>query len=153
MIWDKIQIQLRPTKRRKMIKLFLLFIVNVFAAASLTSGRGREKDIALDQKIRKLEQDEVDALLRNDMAAIEKLWAQDYTVNNPRNEVGRASEGPVRAGIRTYSSFLREIEEVLIRGNTVIVMGRETVVPKGPAPDEGQTIYRRFTNIWMKEEG
>jgi ketosteroid isomerase-like protein len=136
-----------------MIKLFLLFIVNLFAVSSLASTQGTKQNIALDQKIRKLEQEEVDALLRNDMAAIEKLWAEDYTVNNPRNEVGRASEGPIRAGIRAYSSFLREIEEILIRGNTVIVMGSETVVPKGPAPDAGQTINRRFTNIWMKKDG
>lgn len=132
-----------------MIKLFLLFLFSVFMAA----GQGTKKNIAIDEEIRRLEQEEVDALLQNDMVAIEKLWAEDYTVNNPRNEVGRASEGPIRAGIRAYSSFLREIEEVLIHGDTIIVMGRETVVPKGPAPDAGQTIYRRFTNIWMKNDG
>ncbi len=136
-----------------MIKLFLLFILNMFAATSLTSAQASKENSALDEKIRKLEQDEVDALLQNNMAAIEKLWAEDYTVNNPRNEVGKASQGPIRAGVRAYSSFLREIEEVLIHGDTIIVMGRETVVPKGPAPDAGQTIYRRFTNIWMKKEG
>jgi ketosteroid isomerase-like protein len=136
-----------------MIKLFLLFIVNLFAATALTSAQTAKDNRVLDRKIRELEQEEVDALLRNDMAAIEKLWAKDYTVNNPRNEVGKASEGPIRAGIRAYSSFLREIEAILIHGDTVIVMGRETVVPKGPAPDAGQTIDRRFTNIWMKQNG
>ena len=136
-----------------MSNLFLLVIFNIFAATSLVSGQSTKQNAALDQKIRKLEQDEVDALLQNDLAAMTELWAEDYTVNNPRNEVGKASKGPIRAGIRTYSSFLREIEEVLIRGNTIIVMGRETVVPKGPSPDAGQTIYRRFTNIWMRKNG
>jgi hypothetical protein len=136
-----------------MIKLFLLFILNMFAATTLRPAQATKDNRALDRKIRELEQAEVDALLQNDMAAIDKLWAEDYTVNNPRNEIGKAGDGPIRAGIRAYSSFLREIEEVLIHDHTIIVMGRETVVPKGPAPDAGQTIYRRFTNIWMKKEG
>lgn len=136
-----------------MIKILLLVIFITFAANGLVSGQSAKQNAALEQKIRILEQAEVDALLRNDLTAMAKLWAEDYTVNNPRNEVGKASEGPIRAGIRTYSSFVREIEQVLFRGNIVIVMGRETVVPKGNAPDAGQTINRRFTNIWMKKNG
>jgi hypothetical protein len=42
---------------------------------------------------------------------------------------------------------------VLIHGHTIIVMGRETVVPKGTSPDAGKTINRGFTNIWMKSDG
>jgi len=136
-----------------MIKLFLLAIFITFAATGLVSGQSAKQNAALEQKIRLLEQAEVDALLRNDLTAMAKLWAEDYTVNNPRNEVVKASEGPIRAGIRLYSSFVREIEKVLFRGKIVIVMGRETVVPKGDAPDAGQTINRRFTNIWMKKNG
>jgi hypothetical protein len=32
-------------------------------------------------------------------------------------------------------------------------MGSETVVPSGLDPLAGQTIQRRYTNIWMKEKG
>jgi len=59
----------------------------------------------------------------------------------------------IRTGAVTYSSFVREAETVLVHGDTVIVMGRETVVPKGESPGAGQTINRRYTNIWMKREG
>jgi len=76
--------------------------------------------------------------------------AKDYVVNNPFNQAVDAIKGPIQAGSLSYSSFIREIERVLIHDNTVIVMGRETVVPKGPSPDAGKTIHRRFTNIWMK---
>jgi len=128
-------------------------MIVIGVAAGLVSGQSAKQDDALVQQIKSLEQSEVDALLRNDLLALEKIWAPDYTVNNPRNEVGKAVMGPIRAGARTYSSFIRDIEQVLIHENTVIVMGRETVVPKGPAPDAGQTINRRFTNIWMKQKG
>lgn len=106
-----------------------------------------------ERTIRALEQAEVDALLRGDLEGVARLWADDYTVNNPRNEVGRAAEGPIRAGTRTYASFVREVERVLLHGETVIVMGSETVVPSGRSPDAGQTIRRRFTNVWMTRDG
>ena len=100
-----------------------------------------------------LEQAQVDSLLRNDIAAMKRNWATDFVVNNPRNEVVEASKGRIASGTRTYSSFTREVERVLIHGNTVIVMGQEIVVPSGTAPDAGKTIIRRFTDIWMKRGG
>lgn len=133
------------------MRLFAAVIALVMACA--VSGQVMKHDAALEQEIRHREQAQVDALLKNDIAAMRRNWAPDYVVNNPTNQVVDASKGRIQAGTRTYSSFVRDIERVLIRGNTVIVMGQETVVPSGDAPDSGQTIVRRFTNIWMMHEG
>jgi hypothetical protein len=135
------------------MKFILFAIVVTLTVVGSVLGQSAKPNSALEQTIRKLEQAEVDALLRGDLAAVQAHWAADYTVNNPFNQVVKASRGPIRAGTLTYSSFVREIESVLIHGNTVIVMGRETVVPKGNSPDAGKTINRRFTNIWMKRKG
>jgi hypothetical protein len=59
----------------------------------------------------------------------------------------------MRQGITDYSSFVREPETVVIHGNTVIVMGAEAIKPTANAPGAGQTIRRRYTNIWMKRNG
>ncbi len=135
------------------MKLVLSVIAIIIAATGLVSAQSAKQNDALEQEIRKLEQAEIDALLRNDLSAVQKNWAEDYTVNNPFGQVVKASQGPIRGGTLTYSSFVREIEKVLIRGKTVIVMGRETVVPSGTSPDTGKTINRRFTNVWMKRNG
>lgn len=119
----------------------------------ISSAAGQVPTPALEQEIRKLEQAEVSALLRNDIASMRTHWATDYVVNNPLNKVVDASKGRIASGTRTYSSFIREIERVLIHDNTIIVMGQETVVPSGTTPDAGKTIIRRFTNIWMRREG
>ncbi len=139
--------------RRKTMKHILFIVIILAATNGLVAGQSAKQTDALDKEIRKLEQGQVDALLRNDLAEMEKHWAEDYTVNNPRNEVVKASQSPIRAGTRTYSLFVREVEKVLIHGKTVIVMGRETVVPKGISPDVGKTINCRFTNVWMKKKG
>ena len=116
--------------------------------AGLLSAQSSENRI-LEQQIRALEQTQVKLLLNGDINGMQKQWATDYVVNNPFNQVVNASAGPIRQGRLTYSSFARDIERVMIHGNTVIVMGSETVVPSGASEDAGKTIHRRFTDVWM----
>ena len=136
-----------------MRRLLLAAGCALLTATAVPAQVAAQDNEAAEQAIRALEQAEVDALLRGDLEGMARLWADDYTVNNPRNEVGRAADGPVRAGTRMYASFVREVERVLIHGETAIVMGSETVVPSGPSPDAGRTLRRRFTNVWMMREG
>ena len=138
------------------MKLILLITTVIIFAISLVSAQSAKQNNALEQEIRKLESAQVDAVLRSDLTALNKIWAEDFTVNNPSNEIfkGRAEVvKQVRAGNIKHSSFIREIETILFHGNTVIVMGLETVKPIGNAPGAGQTLRRRFTNIWMKKKG
>ncbi|WP_421795831.1 nuclear transport factor 2 family protein [Haliscomenobacter sp.] len=120
---------------------------NTVVAQNTTSSNNE----TIEKEIRKLEQDQVDYLLRGDLDAMEKNWDADHTVNNPFNQIVKASEGTIRQGLLTYSSFVRDVQKVIIHGNTVLVMGTESVVPKGNSPDAGKTIQRRFTNVWMKK--
>jgi len=134
------------------MKMILLTAFVTLAVAGSAPGQTTTGD-DVEQEIRKLDLKEADAVLRGDFATVEQLWAPDYTVNNPFNQVVKASAGPIRTGALSYVSFVREIESVQLHGDTVIVMGRETVVPTTGSPDAGRTIRRRYTNIWMKREG
>ena len=134
-----------------MKKPFLLAVALTIITTCLASGQSVKQDAAIEQEIRKLELAHADAILRGDLVALDKLWTEDFIVNNPFNEIDKADR--IRTGAVTYSSFVRVPELVVIHGNTVIVMGREIVVPKGNFPDAGKTINRRYTNIWMNREG
>ncbi|HZC67226.1 MAG TPA: nuclear transport factor 2 family protein [Nitrospirales bacterium] len=131
--------------------LFLLTSIVVVAPKAL-SAQGAVQSPA-EQQIRALEQTQVDLLLHNDVAGMQRNWSKDYVVNNPFNQVVDASAGPIRRGQLTYSSFVRDIERMLVHDHTVVVMGSETVVPSGQSPDAGKTIHRRFTDVWMNEGG
>ncbi len=133
------------------MKLILLATVVVFVATGLAFGQSAKKNDAIEQEIRKLDAAQADAVLRGDLPALEKLWSEDFTVTNPFNVISRGDN--IRSGALTYSSFVRVPEFIQTHKNTVIVMGRETVVPKGNSPDAGKTINRRYTHIWMKREG
>jgi hypothetical protein len=111
----------------------------------------RDEDVK--KMITQLENRQVEYLLRDDIDAMQRQWSKDYTVNNPVNVVVNANEGRIRKRIVTYSKFERIIEKILVHANTVIVMGSETVVPNGKSPNAGKTLHRRFTDVWMNEDG
>jgi len=115
-----------------------------------------ESNDTLEAEIRKIDNEEATAVLRADLSTLEKFWADDFTVNGPNNQILKGKTNAlelVKSGIIDYSSFEREHEAVLLCGDTAIMMGLETVKPKGNSPFAGQTLRRRFTNIWMKQNG
>lgn len=132
------------------MRLSLFLVTLTLLAPAIVSAQSAKQNGLIEREIRRLELAHADAVLRGDLAAMDKIWTKDFRVNNPFNEVDKADR--IRIGAVTYSSFVREPESIMIHGNTVIVMGRETVVPKGNSPDAGKTIRRRYTNIWMKRE-
>ena len=133
------------------MRLILLTAALTVWAPGFASAQTAKQKVAIEQEIRKLDLAHADAILRGDLPALDKLWTEDFRVNNPFNEIDQANR--IRTGAVTYSSFVREPESVLVHGNTVIVMGREITVQKGSSPQAGKTINRRYTNIWMKRQG
>jgi hypothetical protein len=93
------------------------------------------------------------AVLNEDVAALERLWSDQFIVNNPQNEISpdrNAVIDRVKRGLIRYSAFERHIEAIRFNQDIAIVMGSETVVPKGDPARSNQTVRRRFTNIWRK---
>jgi len=108
-----------------------------------------------EAEIRRLEQMEVKAILEKDTITLLKLWDKDYVVNAPDNVVTFAGKNTVDRPVmkRARTTFTREIEHIIIRGNTLFAMGNETVIPSGDQPRSGQAVKRRYTNVWMFQDG
>jgi len=128
----------------------LTFLLGFIASIDSPAQSEKEKE-AITAEVKKLDQEHAQAVLTGDLKTMDKYWTPDFIVNNPFNEIDRADR--IRNGSVTYSSFIRESEAITVHENTVIVMGHETVVPKGNSPAAGKTIQRRYTNIWMKRDG
>lgn len=107
-----------------------------------------------EAEVRAMELVEAQALLQKDIATLQQVWSPGFMVNAPLNAVFTGGQVEmVQAGIIAYTSFTRTVEEVLVLKDVVITMGLETVVPAGADPLAGQTVLRRYTNIWSKEKG
>lgn len=138
------------------MKPIILASVVIVALTSLVLGQSTKRNAALEQEIRRLDMAEANGLLKKNVAALEKLWAEDFTVNNPRNGITHGRKeviALIENGTIDYASFVRGVETILFNGNTVIVMGLETIKPVNKAPYAGQTVRRRFTHFWMKRKG
>lgn len=108
--------------------------------------------------IRKLEQAVVTAILNADSNTLKQLWAPEFLVNNPRNNISANRDAVLqtqKAGMIDYSRFERVIEQMQFQKKMVICMGHETFVSRNDIPGAraGQVYQRRFTNIWMKKKG
>ena len=130
-----------------------LFLASLVSCLLLTVPVQSQEPLSADEStIRSLEEQERVAVLNEDIATLERLWAEQFIVNNPQNEISpdrAAVLDRVRLGLIRYSKFERQIEAIRFNGDIAIVMGSETVVPKDAA-GSSEAVHRRFTNIWKR---
>jgi ketosteroid isomerase-like protein len=120
-----------------------------------------QQRISDEEHVRSLDDQERLAALERDVPALERLWSDDFTVNAPNNQVVTGKRAVldtfVGSGVINFSIFERQIEYVRADGDFVFIMGAETIQPVSDAPGArlvaGQTIGRRFTNVWKNEAG
>ena len=107
---------------------------------------------ATEDTIRALEEQERQAVLREDVTALELLWSDRLVVNNPQNTVSpdrAVVVDLVRRGLIRYARFDRRIEVIRFHNDIAVVMGSETIIRRAEAGDP-TPVDRRFTHIWQR---
>ena len=130
---------------------WLLFLC---CATAFACAQAAGPDSSAEATVRALDDQERLAALNQDYSALERFWSEHFIVNAPTNQIlpdRNAVLNHFRKGMTTRSSYERSIEYVRVDGDIALVMGAETLKPTGSAPLAGQTVHRRFTNIWTKE--
>ena len=132
-----------------------IFLIAFTIATVTTNAQDNSKT---DAEIRRLEKIVVSAILNADTNTLKQVWAPEFLVNNPRNDISANRDSVLltqKAGMINYSSFERNIERMQFQKNMVITMGYEIFVSRNdiPGAKAGQAYKRRFTNIWMKKNG
>ena len=130
-----------------MRKFFLLL---TFLSLSIFSSAQTEN---IEATIRALEQTERKAVIAHDTVTLLQLWAPDFTVNSPMNQIAKGGRNTLDRPVMQieYSTFERQTELVMVKNDIVISMGSEVVVLKGSKGAAGSPIKRRYTNIWQKQ--
>jgi ketosteroid isomerase-like protein len=103
-------------------------------------------DITWRARIEALQDESRVAFLAGDRVALDRLWADEMVVNSP---VGRVLNKAtvldlLQNGLIRHIAYDERIEAIVRHGDTVVVMGGDTVVD---IPD-GPRIERRFTQVW-----
>ena len=132
-----------------------LFISLLIAPTAAVSQQSPENE-ALESEIRVLDLAHAQTIFKGDAAALDRLMADDVTVNHPTNRIVNEKKELLELigkGVIRYTEFERRPEKFLFYRDMVVVMGDETVVPAKGAPNEGKTPRRRYTNAWLLSNG
>jgi len=126
----------------------------LLASAAATPDKP-EAESAATKEVRRLNDQEVQAMLHSDVEAIARLWSDDLVVNNPLQKFVDKKQvlSMVKSGFLAFTSYERQIEYIRDYGNTVIVAGHETLIFSGKMPNAGKPQHLRFTAVWMKQHG
>src|SRR2546423_5995685 len=107
--------------------------------------------------IRQLDQKNAQVVAHADTGSLMKLLTPDFTINRTTGTIVSGRDKTLelmRNGMVSYDSFSVKTELVLVKNSTLAVsMGSEVVVSGGNRPLKGQTVKRRFTHVWVKENG
>jgi hypothetical protein len=141
---------------RDVLGITMCLNILLLSSSAVAQSQNSTEEI-IEKEIRRLEAEQVEYLLNDKVPEMVKNWTTNFTVNNPFNVVQDARTGPIQSGTLTYSRFERNIEKILIHDSIVVVMGNEFIIPKtapkGSSHDTDQPIIRRFTNVWISENG
>lgn len=120
------------------------------AAQSPSTGQGE----TAEQTVRRLENELNEASLNGDVAAIERIIADEWVIQSPDTSQNTKPEliAFYKANGKPYVSIKDTGVEVTVFGNAAVVTGRSTRVRKGrdtPLEIQFTRIYAKFPAGWQ----
>jgi len=137
---------------RQTLAVVVLLATAALAAAQKEIGKGPE-NTGVQQTIRKLDDERIQAQIHADAAALDRLYADDFIGVGPSGTVRSKPQviADFTLGTLKFQSITTADVQVRIYGNTAVETGRSTM--KGA--DNGKAVPQdtRFTRVWVKQQG
>jgi ketosteroid isomerase-like protein len=109
--------------------------------------------VAVQEGIKKIEQERNEALLKHDTATLERMTSDDYTFINQRGELRTKAE--ILTGFKSgnFNYDAREISDLKVRvyGDMAVVTGHAK--QKGVENSKDYSGENRFTRVYVKQNG
>src|ERR687883_10712 len=135
----------------------LVIAALVLTAASIALGQKqsarREQRRSVEQAIRRLDDERIQAQIHADAAALNRLYADDFIGVGPSGTVRIKAEviSDFTSGDLKFQSITTDDVQVRVYGDTAVETGRSTM----NGQDRGKIVPRdtRFTRVWVKQQG
>ena len=129
----------------------------VFTTACVALGQGRsagaDQKGSIEQVIRQLDHERIQAQIDADTATLERIYAADFIGVGPSGAVRSKPQviSDFKSGALKFQSITTDEVQVRIYENTAIETGISTMNGK----DKGKAVPRenRFTRVWVKQQG
>jgi ketosteroid isomerase-like protein len=137
---------------RQTLVVAVLLLTVALAAAQKQSG-SRAQHASIEQIIRKLDKERIQAQIHADAAALDRLYADDFIGVGPSGTVRTKPQvmADFTSGTLKFQSITTDQVQVRVYGNVAVETGLSTM--KGE--DQGKAVPRdtRFTRVWVKQKG
>jgi uncharacterized protein (TIGR02246 family) len=139
------------------MRLILVVAVVVLTATSLALGQeqstSRDQKSSVEQAIRQLDHERIQAQIGADAVALDRIYADDFIGVGPSGRVRTKPQviSDFTSGDLKFQSITTDDVQVRVYGNTAV----ETGLSKMIGQDKGKAVPRdtRFTRVWVKQQG
>ena len=147
-------IQRRTLDMRRALSIAVLVLtVAPMGIAQKQSARGGSHRTSVEEAIRKLDNQRIQAQIHADATALDRIYAVDFIGVGPSGTVRTKPQVILdfTSGDLRFQSITTDDVQVRVYGNTAVETGRSTM----NGQDKGQTVPRdtRFTRVWVKQRG
>ena len=138
--------------RRTLVIAALVLTAVPIALGQQQSAR-REQRRSVEQDIRQLDNERIQAQIHADAAALDHIYADDFIGVGPSGTVRTKAQviSDFTSGDLKFQSITTDDVQVRVYGNTAVETGRSTM----NGQDRGKAVPRdnRFTRVWVKQQG
>jgi len=118
-----------------------------------TQGASRDGGSSVEQAIRQLDHERIQAQISADAVALDRIYAEDFVGVGPSGTVRTKPQviSDFTSGDLKFQSITTDEVQVRVYENTAVETGLSTMVGQ----DKGKAVPRdtRFTRVWVKQEG
>lgn len=131
--------------------------VVAFSVAAIASAQQQgaisDSSRIIEQVIRKLDDERIQAQIHADAAALQRIYADDFIGVGPSGTVRTKPQviSDFTSGTLRFQSITTDDVRVRVYGNAAVETGRSTM----DGQDKGKTVPHdtRFTRVWIKQQG
>jgi uncharacterized protein (TIGR02246 family) len=139
------------------MKHTLVIVFVMLAATSIALGQKqsakRDQRRNVEQAIRRLDDERIQAQIHGDPIALDRLYADDFIGVGPSGTVRTKPQviADFTSGSLKFQSITTDEVQVRVYGNTAVETGRSTMTGQ----DKGKDVPHdtRFTRVWVNQRG
>lgn len=155
---DPVSVQVRPDfkgelRMRPALSVAVLVLTLAPAGLGQTESAKTSHGTSVEQAIRKLDDERIQAQIRADAKALDRIYAPDFIGVGPSGTVRTKPQvlQDFTSGNLSFQSITTDDVQIRVYGNTAVETGRSTM----NGQDKGRTVPRdtRFTRVWVKQQG
>ena len=136
-----------------------ILVIAVLALTATSIALGQERSASRDQRssveqaIRQLDNERIQAQIGADAAALDRIYADDFIGVGPSGAVRTKAQviSDFTSGDLKFQSITTDEVQVRVYENTAVETGLSTMIGQ----DKGKAVPRdtRFTRVWAKQQG